>query len=47
MDTRVITIKELRRQQERIKRVKRIIGASAVDCKTDKIKALFEMFGRA
>jgi hypothetical protein len=37
-------IKELRRQQERIKRVKELMGASAVDCKTEKIKALFEMF---
>lgn len=44
---KVIRIKELKRQQERIKRVKELMGASAVDSKIDKVKALFEMFHRA
>jgi hypothetical protein len=44
---KVIRIKEVRRQQDRIKKVKELMGASAVDCKESKIKALFEMFGRA
>jgi len=44
---KVIRIKELKRQQERIKRVKELMGASAVECKEEKIKALFEMLHRA
>jgi len=39
----VIRIKELRRREERLRKVKELIGASAMD-RTDKTKALFEMF---
>jgi hypothetical protein len=43
---KIIRIKEIKRQQERIKKVRELMGASAVECKEEKIKALFEMFHR-
>jgi len=39
----VVRIKELRRREERARKIKELIGASAMD-KTDKVKSLFEMF---
>jgi hypothetical protein len=51
-----IRLKELNRQQERVRRIKdninqshldqyQVMGASALDPKTAKIKELFQMFG--
>jgi len=40
---KVVRIKELRRREERLRKVKELIGGSAMD-KVDKQKALFTMF---
>jgi hypothetical protein len=40
----IIRLKEIRRREQRIRSIKELIGASAVDPKTAKVKALFEMF---
>jgi hypothetical protein len=40
---KVIRIKELRRREERLRKVKELIGGSAMD-PVDKTKCLFEMF---
>jgi len=40
---KVIRIKELRRREERARKIKELVGGSAMD-RTDKVKSLFEMF---
>jgi hypothetical protein len=43
LNMKVVRIKEIRRREERLRKVKELIGGSAMD-RTDKVKSLFEMF---